>query len=255
TAFYMFRLVFLVFWGTCRAEDPSIVDRTTEAPAVMTVPLMILAALAAVGGFLGFPEPLGKLIGWEHSNTFQTWLAPVLPVIEGTHANHSRTLEYALMPLVIAVSVSGLGLAYWLYLRHPGVPTRIQRRAGFFYRLLIHRLYIEEIYDAFVVRVTLFYARACALFDYLVIDGAVRASARIVRGISRGSGWTDRWIVDGAVNGTAVVARLGGRALQSAQSGVIQRYVLVVFGAVLTLIAVIWGLERFAPQLLRILGR
>ena len=76
-----------------------------------------------------------------------------------------------------------------------------------------------------------------------------------MRGISRGSGWTDRWIVDGAVNGTAVVARLGGRALQSAQSGVIQRYVLVVFGAVLTLIAVIWGLERFAPQLLRILGR
>src|SRR2546426_8739476 len=113
TAFYMFRLLFLTFFGYSRADE-HVEKHIHESPYTMTVPLMILAVLSVIGGWIGWPEsPFG-------SNHFEHFLEPVLasggtesPV--GSAAAHGSVTEYFLMGLSIAVAVGGWWLAYHFY--------------------------------------------------------------------------------------------------------------------------------------------
>ena len=169
TAFYMFRQVFMTFFGELRASH-EVAHHVHESPRTMTVPLIILAFGSLVVGFLGVPEFLGG------GNRFEHWLAPVFE--HGghgeAHAHHADVaLEWTLMLMSVAVAATGVVLAYVFYHRRTVSADAIAEVAGGApYRVLYNKYYVDELYGAIVVRGTLLVSRVCAWFDAHVIDGS-----------------------------------------------------------------------------------
>ena len=185
TAFYMFRLVFLTFFGESRM-DPEVEKRAHESPWTMTVPLSILAVLSVAGGWIGIPAVLGG------SNFFEHWLAPVFhPVAAaGAHGaaaaeagvHHSTALEIGLMALSVAIALCGIGLAYFLYRVRTGKPDEIASRWPNLYDVVYHKYYIDEFYEWAVIRRIVNYSVGLwQMFDALFIDGIVNGAAGLVR--------------------------------------------------------------------------
>ena len=256
TAFYMSRLVFLTFWGENRADEHT-QKHIHESPGSMTVPLVILAGLAIVGGWIGWPQALGG------ANWFEHFLAPVFEggmahgaagaaagaadlghgaeggLAAGAHAvaAHGGALEYLLMAISVAIALAGIALAHHLYVRRPELPALLAERFQATYRTLLNKYWVDELYAASVLRGTKGLARALAVFDLYVVDGMVNGAGALTRAISWLGGAHDRWIVDGAVNGVAWVVRSAGSQARRLQTGVVQNYVLVVFVGVAALVA------------------
>ena len=189
TAFYMFRLVFLTFYGKSRM-DPEVERHAHESPWTMTVPLTILAVLSVAGGWIGIPAVLGG------SNLFEHWLAPVFhPVAAaGAHgaagaahgaeagAHHSTTLEIGLMALSVAIALCGIGLAYFLYRVRTEKPEEIARKWPTLYGVVYNKYYIDEFYEwALIRRVVTISIGLWEMFDTLFIDGIVNGAAGLVR--------------------------------------------------------------------------
>src|SRR3990172_11716567 len=115
----------------------------------MTVPLMLLAVLSVAGGWVGIPHVLGG------HNYFEEWLAPVFAhtaggAAEGPHP--SAALEYLLMAGSVAVALCGIGLAWYLYRVRTEKPKEIADRVPGLYGMVLHKYYVDEIYDAAIVR-------------------------------------------------------------------------------------------------------
>jgi NADH-quinone oxidoreductase subunit L len=188
TAFYMFRLVFLTFFGKSRM-DPGVEKHAHESPWSMTAPLVILAVLSVAGGWVGIPAVLGG------SNLFEHWLAPVFhPVAAaGAHGaavagaaegavHHPAALEIGLMALSVAIALCGIGLAYFLYRVRTGKPAEIASRWPTLYDVVYHKYYIDEFYEwAVIRRVVTFSDGLWQMFDALFIDGIVNGAADLVR--------------------------------------------------------------------------
>jgi len=229
TAFYMFRVVFLAFFGESRSDR-----KAHESPAVMTVPLMILAALALIGGYVGVPEVLGG------HNWFHHFLAPVF----GGHteaanaAHHSAGLEIGLMSISVVVALAGIFIAYQMYIKHPERPKALAERFPRLYNLLLNKYYVDEIYQVVFVRSLLGLNNLLARFDLGVIDGAVNGSAWLTKIVSKWSGWWDNTFVDGAVNTTATAIISGGSILRRTQTGRIQNYLLIAIIVVVVILIV-----------------
>jgi NADH-quinone oxidoreductase subunit L len=209
TAFYMFRLVFLTFFGASRME-PQVEKHVHESPYSMTVPLMLLAVLSVVGGWIGMPALIGDL--FHLPNHFEAWLAPVFGHgAEGAAhgAEHAPVaLEWGLMAASVAVALCGIGLAYALYRVRTDKPKAIAESVPGLYDWVYHKYYVDEIYDIFIVR-------------------------RIVNG----SVWLwqafDAAFIDGAVNGIAATVRSAGDRLRRVQTGVVGGYAFsLLLGAV-----------------------
>src|SRR3989339_616076 len=182
TAFYMFRLVFLTFFGESRM-DPEVEKHAHESPWTMTVPLTILALLSIAGGWIGIPAVLGG------GNLFEHWLAPVFhPVAAaGAHGaaaevHHSTTLEIGLMALSVAIALCGIGLAYFLYRVRTGKPAEIAKAWPTLYDVVYHKYYIDEFYEWAVIRRIVNWSTGLwQMFDALFIDGIVNGAAALVR--------------------------------------------------------------------------
>jgi NADH-quinone oxidoreductase subunit L len=182
TAFYMFRLVFLTFFGKSRM-DPEVERHAHESPWTMTVPLMLLAVLSVAGGWIGIPAVLGG------SNLFEHWLAPVFhPVAAaGAHgaegaAHHPAALEIGLMALSVAIALCGIGLAYFLYRVRTGKPAEIAKAWPTLYDVVYHKYYIDEFYEwAVIRRIVNASTGLWQMFDALFIDGIVNGAAGLVR--------------------------------------------------------------------------
>jgi NADH-quinone oxidoreductase subunit L len=158
TAFYTGRLLFLTFFGDCRAS-PEAQHHLHESPAVMTLPLAVLAVLALVGGFLPVPGLLGGVVG---------------------HGSEAEA-PLGFMVLATALALGGLGLGAALYLRQPEVPGRIVARLGGLYGLVRDKFRIDELYDAVVVRPLFALAGFGARqVDQGMIDGAVNGAGVLV---------------------------------------------------------------------------
>src|ERR1700719_1764401 len=144
TAFYMFRLVFLTFFGESRVPH-DVEHHIHESPRSMTVPLMILALLSIVGGWIGWPEALG---GSDH---FAKFLDPVIArhaeVIAAVPEATQHTTEYELMAVSVLVALVGISLAWYFYLRKPSIPRTLAARSGGLYRLIYNKYYVDQIYD------------------------------------------------------------------------------------------------------------
>ena len=224
TAFYMFRLVFVTFFGASRVPQET-AHHVHEAPRSMTVPLMILAVLSVVGGWVGIPVVLGG------GNRFEHFLAPVFAShVELGAAEHAHSLEIGLMVFSVGVAVFAIWLAYYFYIRHTEIPEQIVYRLPGVHRLLYNKYYVDEIYDAVFVEGPVLgkgLATALGRFDLKVIDETgVDGTAWLTRSISRLSIWWDTWIVDGAVNLLGWLVWTLNWPARVLQTGMVQRYAL-----------------------------
>jgi NADH-quinone oxidoreductase subunit L len=236
TAFYMFRQVFLVFYGECRADHHT-QHHLHESPRVMTVPLQILAGGAVVAGFLWVPH---VFLPFEH------WLEPVM-AHHGAPGGHGEGAgvgtELGLMFVSVVVAVTGIGLAWLVYRRRSIAPETFSNAAGGLpYRVLFDKYYVDEVYDLIFVRGVIVLCRLIAWFDLHVIDGVVNLSATIVRAWSWVSGLFDLWVVDGTVNGVATVTQFVGRRIRNLQTGAVNAYVYVIVLGVLGSVFLYWSL-------------
>jgi NADH-quinone oxidoreductase subunit L len=176
TAFYMFRLLFLVFFGQSRA-DPHAAPHVHESPPSMTIPLAVLAVLSAVGGFVGLPE------GWLWGDSLGAFLDAV---VHSHHVRHDPGLEALAMGSSVLAAAVGIGIAYVFYLRSPELPSRLALRFHRTYRLLLEKYRVDELYEATVVAATFGLANLCwKLVDVRVIDGVVNGVGEFVRQQSR----------------------------------------------------------------------
>ncbi len=226
TAFYMFRQVFMTFHGECRADHHT-QEHLHESPPIMTMPLVILAVLALLGGFLGVPYALGG------GHRFEQWLAPVWGEAHAHPEAHAESMEYVLMVLSVAVAVSGILVARAMYLTKSLAPERFSELAGGkVYDLLWNKYYVDEIYWAVFVNGTLLLSSALAWFDEYIIDGIVNGTARLTTFISWLNGLFDNYVVDGLVNGVATVAAFLGGRVRRLQTGSINAYLYVIVIAV-----------------------
>ncbi len=176
TAFYMFRLLILTFYGECRASH-DVQHHIHESPPSMTVPLIVLAVLSVVGGYVGLPLDLA----W--GNVFGHFLEPVLGA---HHAHASAGLEIGLMITSVAIAFAGIGTAYVFYVSNPGLPERLAQQMRGVYQMLHDKYYVDEMYDAVIVQPIVALASwLWKSFDVRVIDGLVNGTARGVAASSR----------------------------------------------------------------------
>ena len=139
TAVYSFRAVFVPFWGQLR--DTGL--HPHESPPVMTVPLVVLAVAAVVGGLIGLP----------HLSAVEGFLEPVFADVH--HAGEPASaggFEWVLMAVSALVALAGISLAYGLYVAQPEVPAHLRERLPLVHRVLVNKYYVDEIYVALAVR-------------------------------------------------------------------------------------------------------
>jgi len=208
TAFYMFRQLFMVFHGHCRADD-HVKAHLHESPAVMTWPLIILAIGSIFTGWLGAPEYL-----W--GSRWDEWLAPIFRVAHDVH-HGSVSTEISLLLLTLVMVGVGVLLAYLFYGRESKAPDQLSSWAGGGpYRMLLNKYYVDEIYDFVIVRPF----TACSQWLAQVFDPAV---------------------IDGIVNGVASLARGFSLVWREVQTGNVQHYLLGFLAGTLALLAYFLG--------------
>ena len=247
TSFYMFRLIYLTFFGKPRMSH-EVEHHIHESPKSMTVPLVILAICSVGAGFLGLPHSLGG------SDRFGKFLEPVFAkeavVLEHEGAaaqvaageqqvEHTDPLEYTLMFASVGAAILGWFLAQRAYKNaDKGYKEPIQQIAPPVYQTLFHKWYVDELYDyLFTGRRKLGPVRLGAMglgedlwkFDANVIDGTVNGAGWITRMTGTVSTLWDKWIIDGLlVNGVAIVTRLISYPVRLVQWGLVQWYALVM---------------------------
>jgi len=171
TSFYMYRLLFLTFFGECRADEHTR-HHIHESPLTMTVPLMVLAVLSVFGGYIPVPE----------------FLQPVL----GHEAGHlDAGTEHMLLGASVLVVFAGLGIATLFYMLQPGLPVLLAQKLSGLYDVVYNKYYVDEFYDAVLVRPTVIVSTwMWRIFDVGVIDGLVNGAAQAV---AANSGLWRRW--------------------------------------------------------------
>lgn len=202
TAVYMTRAYVLTFEGAPRWPHAESIH-PHESPWTMTLPLWVLAALAAVGGYIGLPAVLGD-VNWIHH-----WLAgeggPVAEFAAHTHVSHG--LEWALIAMGSLIAILGVSLGWkWYSSEGIGFDQKISARFGGLYKLWQGKYFLDEAYDKAVVRPLIGSAHhAFTPFDKYVVDGLVNA----VGFFTRGSSFVLRYMQTGLVHSYAVAIVFG----------------------------------------------
>jgi NADH-quinone oxidoreductase subunit L len=177
----MFRLVSLTFEGERRWSADV---HPHEAPATMTAPLVVLALLSVVGGFVGIPASLSG------GNAIEQWLEPVFERANDrlTLPPHSvEPIEYVLMALSVAIALGGIMLARSWYLKRRDIPERIEAQKPVWYTVLLNKYYVDEIYEAAIVTPTVKGSEALLwkIIDVRIIDWLVNAVAKAFAAVSK----------------------------------------------------------------------
>lgn len=259
TAFYMFRLLILTFHGEPR--DLHKYEHAHESPKLMTMPLMLLAALSF---FIFYTvNPLDGDSGWVLSNWIErpesvvpeearypflvdgydpgTPEEPLNPLHyeqlhEAMHAAHTPA-----MALSLFLAIIGILSAYLIYEKKKLDTDKFVQKIFPLYKFSLNKWYFDEFYDKAFVNVTMLKSKFLAWFDATVIDGIVNGSANITRFISRFSGGFDNVVVDGAVNLSATLSGLLGIILRKFQTGKVQTYLVMVVFSIVILILIFTG--------------
>ena len=215
TSFYMFRLLFLTFFGEPRFDEHHV--HVHESPRSMLVPLVVLAILAVGGGWMAAPQL------WGGVNHFEHFLAPVLatasePAAATTESSVGATeILQALFGAPVIAGLLGFLLAWWLYIRSPEAPKKIAASLSAVYKLLMGKYFIDELYAAVIVR------------------PLVWISDKVLWHV------VDEGMIDGTVNGVASVSRETGDRLRHAESGNSRSYASwIILGVVVFTTLLIW---------------
>ena len=217
TALYMFRLVFLAFHGAPRAgaarhapgtEHHAPGTHLHDAPPAMALALVVLAVGSIAAGYIGVPHALGG------SNRLEQFLAPSFEAgaADGEHGAADEGLERALMGVSTLVAAAGIGLAFFLFLRNRAASDRLADRFAGAHRVLEHKYYVDEIYDAAIVQP--------------------------IRIVSEEGLWkrVDARLIDGAVNGVAETVGAMAELLRRLQTGSVRAYAASVFVGVVCIL-------------------
>ncbi len=217
TAFYMTRCYVLTFLGKERWPHADQVH-PHESPVTMTIPLVVLAFLATIGGFLGVPAVVERLLGvssWIHHWLGAEYGGPVAEAAVSPHGDNLLLIEILLLVLGALIAVAGVLFAWSRYgkqgLAYDGV---IRERFGALYRWWSQKYYWDEAYDKAVVDP--------------VIGGSYKGLAPF-----------DQNVVDGSVNGIAKLTYAIGRGLRVIQTGFVQNYALAIVLGVVVVVALI----------------
>jgi NADH-quinone oxidoreductase subunit L len=244
TAFYMFRLWYLTFFGERRGSDHHAPEGAHashgvhESPGIMLFPLAVLAVLSVIGGWIGWPAALGGADWFGH------FLDPVISAqhlsfeqvsvamrtgggdIATTAHEGSQTTEYALIAASILAVFVGWFTAFTLYVRRPELPAKLAKQFSAAYSLLVNKYWIDEIYQAVVVKPLIVFSRI-------------------------GLWWgVDRFLVEGSALGAAGGARGLGYFVRQIQSGNIRSYAGWLAGgaaAILLLMYFGFGIHSITP--------
>ena len=231
TAFYMFRLYFLTFEGkekfkithhssskaTSLGEGVGDGPHPHESPKLMTIPLIILAILSAIGGFIGIPE----IFSGEHGNLFHSWLAPIFKTAEiklMDFGSHSHSQELLLMLISIIAAVSAILYARFVYLKKPEVADKTASRFKRIYHTLLNKYILDEAYEA------------------TIVNPIVKGSEKILWN------FTDNKVIDGLINYIAKLIDALSGVIKKIQTGVAQSYALMMVLGIL--IALFWIILR-----------
>jgi NADH-quinone oxidoreductase subunit L len=218
TSFYMFRLLFMTFFGDYRGSHVDEHGHAThdghdahghgephESPSVMLVPLMILAVLSLVGGLVGI------------GNGFEHFLSPVFGPAADAAEGASHATELLLMAVSVTVAILGFILAYVLYVTRPELPKKIAASLGSFYDAVLNKYYVDEIY--------------AKLFVKPLVDGSTEI---LWQGV-------DRKVIDDTVNNAADGARHVSDEVRHMQSGNLRSYAgWIAAGAAVLIAYMIW---------------
>ena len=211
TSFYMFRLIFLTFFGKPRYDEHKV--HVHESPKSMLVPLMILAVLSIIGGWMAAPA------FWGAPDYFAKFLEPVFAQGSVGNAEAAEATAHALeTPLAIVAVVTallGFAIAFWLYLKQPGKPEQLAKSMRGVYTTLLHKYYVDEIYAALIVKPLLWLSTNVLWqkVDAGAIDGTVNGIAEGLSGIGDGVRHTQSgntrsyavWVVIGALVIIAII--------------------------------------------------
>ena len=219
TAFYMFRMFFSTFHGECRADE-EVKHHIHESPKVMTVPLMILAVLSLIGGYVGVPALLGG------SNHIEKWLEPVFGHHAAPASAHaggfnlistafassggaegaSHAMEMQLMIGAVIIGLLGIFIAWLFYVKNPNLPKKFVEKFHGLFTLVHNKYYVDELYGFIFVRGLLKFGKFCKdFFDEMIIDGIVNGVASLLGGIAG----IIRRVQTGMVQGYAFAVILG----------------------------------------------
>ena len=208
TAFYMFRSLYMTFHGP-QKTDPKAKDHVHESPWVITLPLVVLAGLATIGGFFGIPHAIDV---FHVGNKLDQFLAPVFHHTQKTYeiaAHGSASTEITLMVLSVVIGLIGIGIATVMYMKKPELPAKFVSRFSGLHRVVFNKWYVDEIYDA------------------LFVNPCKRLGTFLWRGV-------DVRVVDGVVNGTGAVVKFVSSAMRLTQTGIVHNYALsMVIGVLL----------------------
>lgn len=176
TVFYMFRLFFLTFMGPTRASAHAL-EHIHESPKSITFPLILLAILSTIGGFMNVPEALGGS-GW-----LTAFLSPVLaqskPLLVAHHLGHET--EYVLMGVVIALTVVMILLAYLRYVKKNTIPVAEGKPTNTIHQMVYHKYFVDELYDTLIVKPLYWLSgRFDIIIERLAIDRVVNSVGGIV---------------------------------------------------------------------------
>lgn len=204
TAFYMFRLLFITFTGKFRGTHEQ-EHHLHESPKAMTLPLIVLAILSVIGGFVGIPAVLGG------SDELPHFLAPVIAIAEGHPVSHTE--EYFLMGLSTVLVLVMVFAAWSIYKNY-----KEKENTGFA-KVLENKWYVDELYDTIIVK------PLKALADFL-------------------NNIFDKKVVDGIVNGVGRLVNYGGRQFRWVQSGQVGSYVLLMVVSILLIFVIQFFLRK-----------
>jgi NADH-quinone oxidoreductase subunit L len=198
TAFYMFRMFFSTFHGECRADE-EVKHHIHESPKVMTVPLIILAVLSLIGGYVGVPALLGG------SNHIEKWLEPVFGhhaapaaahaggfniistafASSGSAAGADHGMEIQLMIGAVIIGLLGIFIAWLFYVKNPNLPKKFVEKFHGLFTLVHNKYFIDELYEFLFVRSLMKFGKFCKdFFDEMIIDGIVNGVASLFSGIA-----------------------------------------------------------------------
>ena len=216
TAFYMCRLLFMTFYGEKRVAD-EVRGHLRDPSSWIMWPLYVLAALSIFGGIFGVPQFWGDMLGIEHSDSLANFLSAA--VVSAEHHEITRATEWRLIGAAVGMSALGLFLAYTFYISKPALPAQLSTALGALYRASLNKFYVDEIYDAVIVRPLV------AFSDKVLFRGV------------------DAGLIDGVlVNGTANTVRaLAAGGLKYLHSGFAQFYFLTMVVGALAILAYLLG--------------
>ena len=228
TAFYMWRLMNMTFYGKSHVA-PEVAAHIHESPPAMTIPLLVLSIGGVFAGWLGIPKVIGESARLQ---AFEHWLEPAFASAATEAAKggaHDASTEWILMAISVAVAIIGIVVARYFYHRRPEVPDTLEKSLKPLHGLLYNKYYVDEVYDfLFVNGLGKGGGEVLGAFDRNVVDGAVNGAGWLTRFSSRVSMWWDTWIVDGAVRLGSFTVKLLSYPVCILQTGRVQAYALFV---------------------------